>query len=82
MSEVEGKLLTCDVCGKTVFLKYVGDGETDGGFTRWRKYEDKPEGWSVSYGFGTLCPSCAKRIRTAIDNAVSEIRGEHELSGR
>ena len=29
MSEVEGKLLVCDVCGKTVFLKYVGDGKGD-----------------------------------------------------
>ena len=23
MAEVEGKLLTCDLCGATVFLKYV-----------------------------------------------------------
>lgn len=76
MSEVEGKLLCCDVCGKTVFLKYVGDGESDGGFTRWRKYEDKPKGWGVSYGLGMLCPSCSERIKVSIENAMSEIRGE------
>lgn len=78
MSEVEGKLLVCDVCGKTVFLKYVGDGERDGGFTRWRKYEDKPEGWGVWYGLGTLCPSCNERIKIAVRGTVSEIRGKHD----
>jgi len=78
VSEVEGKLLCCDVCGKTVFLKYVGDGEGDGGFTRWRKYEDRPEGWGRFATFSMLCPSCFKRIRTAIDSAVSEIREEHD----
>lgn len=78
MSEVEGKLLVCDVCGKTVFLKYVGDGKGDGGFTRWRKYEDRPEGWGRFATFSMLCPSCFKRIRTAIDSAVSEIREEHD----
>ena len=37
MAETEGKLLTCDLCGATVLLKYVNDGI--------RKHEDPPEGW-------------------------------------
>lgn len=78
MSEVEGKLVGCDVCGETVFLKHVGDGEGDGGFTRWRKYEKMPDGWGRSFGFGMLCPSCSKRIKTAIDSTVSEIRGKRD----
>ena len=58
-------MLTCDMCGATVFLKYLGDGETDGGFTKWRKYEDA-EGWR-SFHFGkvslaNVCPKCSERI--------------------
>lgn len=78
MSEVEGKLLTCDVCGETVFLKYVGDGESDGGFTRRRKYEDRPEGWGMFDVYGMLCPSCSDAIWSAVRAKVSEIREGHD----
>lgn len=30
MSEQCGKLVTCDRCGKTLFLKCIGEGEADG----------------------------------------------------
>lgn len=43
--EVCGKLCTCDRCGAQVFLKTTGEGEADGGFTRWNKFEPYPEGW-------------------------------------
>ena len=45
MSERKGKLLECDRCGRSTFLNLSGKGEADGGFTRWDKFEDKPEGW-------------------------------------
>ena len=40
MSSVNGRLATCDICGESVFLKCVGEGETVGGYTRWNKFEE------------------------------------------
>lgn len=69
MAETEGKLLTCDLCGKTVFLKYVNDGI--------RKHEDPPEGWGywhVSNVINSmLCPSCNERMQEALLVCVREI---------
>lgn len=57
MSRKNGEMRICDRCGKTVFRKCIGEGERDGGFTRWNKFE-KIEGWSVECGWGDLCPEC------------------------
>lgn len=76
MSEVEGKILTCDVCGESVFLECTGHREADGGYTRYRTYEEHPEGWNgtKAYGIGTTCPSCSARINDAIAKAIREIK--------
>lgn len=58
MAEVNGRLLICDRCGKSVFIKYVGEGEADGGFTRWNKFEDPPDGWAYHTPTVRLCPEC------------------------
>ena len=66
MSEQRGKLVTCDRCGESIFVKELvaTERETDSGFFRWNeyKYEDLPEGWSTVYFgefvFYTLCPIC------------------------
>lgn len=58
MAEAKGLLKICDRCGETVFLKTIGDGEADGGYTRWNKFETPPEGWGYSLKVGTLCPKC------------------------
>lgn len=68
MAEVNGKLVTCDRCGKQIFLQTIGDGETDGGFTRWNKFENYPDGWDVigipkdiecKYSrYFRVCPDC------------------------
>ena len=80
MAETEGKLLTCDLCGATVFLKYVGDGEADGGLTKWRRYEDRPDGWQTWHVtdviHSTLCPSCNERMQEALLACVGKIREE------
>lgn len=52
-----GQLRTCDRCGASVFLKCTGEGETDGGYTRWNKFEEA-KGWSTECDIGDLCPSC------------------------
>lgn len=49
MAEMTGKLVTCDRCGDQVFLRATGEGERDGGFTRWNKFEPFPEGWDHVY---------------------------------
>lgn len=56
-----GQLRTCDRCGASVFLKCTGEGEADGGYTRWNKFEDA-EGWSVEMAIGDLCPSCTAEL--------------------
>lgn len=80
MAEIEGKRLICDVCGAEVFLKYVGDGEADGGFSRWRKYEERPKGWHsiniATHAWANVCPSCVERIGDAVQATVAEIREE------
>lgn len=57
-TEVKGMLTTCDRCGVTCFRKCVGEGETDGGFTRWNKFEPYPDGWDYHSETGRLCPEC------------------------
>ena len=79
MSEVEGKLLTCDPCGATVFLKYLETKQYDGGFTKERRYEDRPAGWQTWNVAGvihsTLCPSCNERMQEALLACVNGIKG-------
>ncbi len=58
-----GQLRTCDRCHKSVFLKTTGEGERDGGYTRWNKFEEA-EGWSVEAGMGDLCPACTNELET------------------
>lgn len=64
MAREKGLLVHCDRCGETVFLKITGNGEADGGWTRWDKFEPYPEGWSDHWitgkaGTSTLCPACS-----------------------
>lgn len=67
MAEMNGKLLICDRCGKQIFLRTTGEGETDGGYTRWNKFEPAPDGWDLAsvpecpgakYGSIRVCPEC------------------------
>jgi hypothetical protein len=45
MAGVNGQLTICDRCGAQHFRKCIGEGEADGGYTRWNKFEDLPKGW-------------------------------------
>lgn len=47
MAKVNGQLVTCDRCGKQIFRKCTGEGEADGGFTRWNDFESMPDGWDL-----------------------------------
>lgn len=81
MSKVEGEILACDACGARVFLRYVGDGEADGGYTKWRKYEKPPEGWNSAkvHGYGDLCPACSQRANQAIDAALHKVEDKPKV---
>lgn len=53
MAEQKGKLITCDRCGATCFLKTIGDGVLDG-------FEERPKNWKYYSDdrIGHLCPKC------------------------
>lgn len=79
MSQINGRLVTCDRCGKTAFSKTVGDGELDGGFTRWNKFEPLPRGWG-RHKDKDLCPECnSEWNKIETDFLNREIRFMREL---
>lgn len=57
MAFQNGRLYTCDRCKTTAFCPCIGEDETDGGFTRWNKFESLQTGW-YSHPIGLLCPKC------------------------
>lgn len=63
MSEVKGKLVTCNRCGNTHFLKFVEETSIDGGYSSYDHYEELPEEWLYATQFGHLCENCAKEFR-------------------
>jgi hypothetical protein len=69
MAQINGRLTICDRCGEQVFSKYTGEGVTDGGYTRWDKFENLPDGWESHYdGIGMLCPKCNEEYKKLIEN--------------
>ena len=77
MSEQCGKLVTCDRCGKNVFLKCIGEGETDGGYTKWNKFEEAPNGWKCYYNTGLLCPECHEEYVDIVEKFMNWRRNEN-----
>jgi hypothetical protein len=69
MADKKGLLIICDRCGDTGFCECAGEGETDGGYTRWNKFEPPPEGWGWTQDcekFHRLCPKCNEQFRKLI----------------
>lgn len=78
MAEINGKLIICDRCGTTAFCKCAGEGERDGGYTRWNKFEPAPEGWDWHSETGRLCPCCNLEYTKLIEhfkNKTKEAEG-------
>lgn len=68
MAEQIGKLLTCDRCSRTVFLKYNGTEHLDGGFTKVDKFENKPDGWKHTCDLRMdLCPKCNEALHKFLE---------------
>lgn len=69
MAHKNGQLLICDRCAATAFRECCGEGEADGGYTRWNKFDPPPEGWgtaSDSKKFFNLCPDCYTKYQKLI----------------
>ena len=73
MAEKKGKLVSCDRCGKEIFLECAGEGEADGGYTRWNKFEDFPNGWDWHNDTGRLCPSCNKLYKEMLEHFMKVV---------
>ena len=63
MSEVKGKLVTCNRCGKTHFKKFIENVSADGGYSSYDRYEELPSEWLYETQFGHLCDTCANEFR-------------------
>lgn len=74
MSEVNGQLTTCERCGVQIFRKCIGEGERDGGYTRWNNFEPYPEGWGLvsvpegirPYDYARVCPECHSKWKRVL----------------
>jgi hypothetical protein len=66
MSQTIGKRVICDRCKAEVFCEYIGEGETDGGYTRWKKFAPLPDGWGF-VELHELCPVCMKEWNAICD---------------
>lgn len=77
MSSCNGRLLTCNRCGKTTFLKHIGTGETDGGWTHWDKFEPAA-GWDMISGLGDVCPDCKAEYNKVFEEYRNGCRREEK----
>lgn len=75
MAQINGRLTICDRCGEKVFSKTNGEGELDGGFTRWNKFEPLPDGWEYHGETGQLCPKCNEEYMSLIEKFNSGAGG-------
>lgn len=64
----EGKLITCDRCGKTEFVKLKGQQVLDGGFTRNNTFEESAFAFEkLPTGYVNLCPDCHDEFVSAVN---------------
>ena len=68
MATIDGRKIICDRCGAEIFCAKIGEGETDGGWTKWDKFEPTPDGWGYHSGIGQLCPACNYEYEAILDN--------------
>lgn len=81
MAEEKGKMLTCNRCGETVFLKFEGLQPQEWSNPK-EKYEKAPGGWVHDVILGhhvDLCPECTKEwveLQTRFMKKPPEIKEE------
>lgn len=73
MSEILGKTIICDRCGKTHFLQYKKTDSFDGGYTKIDSFEQMPEGWKLHYDLiGLLCDECDKEYSDFLNKFLNK----------
>lgn len=84
MAEINGKMLICDICGKSIFLKHTGTHHEAqyGGFGSYEEYEKPPEGWDYSPivfdGVKNVCPNCSAPLNEFDKKLKEEVRAVEE----
>lgn len=81
MSKVNGRMVTCDICGKTVFCRLEATGEADGGWSKWEKYEEPAKWRGRREGFEDVCDECNEALDMAIGDTVkwrAQAKEEHD----
>lgn len=71
MSELVGKLITCDRCGATAFLRYLSSESRSGGFDKLDYFEKIPNGWQNHYGIGLLCSDCNSEYKRLVSDFMN-----------
>lgn len=81
----KGILLTCDRCGKNVFLKHLNTETSDGGYTKQDRYEERPDGWcavdktlSRAIKSNHLCSDCSKKLANILDQFWNNVQEANE----
>lgn len=80
MAYKNGRLYKCDRCGAETFCACTGEGETDGGFTRWNTFEPLPEGWEsyIDLRVGLLCPECNAEYTSVVQKFKETVKEENQ----
>lgn len=76
MSEKKGLLVICDRCGAQEFRETIGDGEADGGYTRWNKFEEGTPGWDTVKDYDVhlrLCPVCMAAYKNVVSRFMERV---------
>lgn len=70
--------LQCDRCKETIFLKYIGDGDTiKPSYGDVSSYESPPEGWeekSINWKMYTFCPRCYAVLLKLFEKFMEELQ--------
>lgn len=77
-----GMVVTCQHCGKSVFLAQIGYNNLDAAFANRHSFLDQfepiPEGWKIKHDLGGWhCPQCLEEYNAMIEKFQSKyIRSE------
>lgn len=67
-----GKLVTCNRCGTKIFLRFIGETNLDGGFTKINNFEPLPPEWLWITDYGLLCDNCAGQLRDKVHDFLGD----------
>ena len=63
MGAEKGKLVICDRCGESIFLKFLERRAGSNYGSDYDVYDELPENWLNETWIGYLCPKCAEEFK-------------------